>query len=304
MNLSQEILNNSESILNGKKEQIKLSLCALLSKGNVLIEDVPGVGKTTLVKLLGSLLDMKVSRVQFTNDILPTDIIGTSIFNRENNEFTFQPGPIFGELILADELNRAPAKTQSALLQAMEEKKITADGNTYDLSPLFTVFATQNPHSQVGTYELPESQLDRFAFKFALGYPKKDDSIQMLKSKATDEGIKNLKAIINNNQILETQKEIEKIHIDESLYEYIYDLLNYSRNSSNYLPLSNRCGIDLVKSSKAWAYINSRDYVICDDIQYIFPYVAGHRLIHPAQSTINEEKQLANSIIKTVPIRK
>lgn len=304
MNLTQQILTNSEKILNGKKEQIKLSLCALYSKGHVLIEDVPGVGKTTLVKLLGELLDLKVSRIQFTNDILPSDIIGTSIFSKKDNDFSFKPGPLFGEVILADELNRAPAKTQSALLQAMEEKKITADGKTYDLSPFFTVFATQNPHSQIGTYELPESQLDRFTFKFALGYPDKLDSIFMLKSKSIDDKMNELKPIIDKSQISETQAIIELIHLDDSLYEYIYELLNYTRKNHNYLPLSNRCGIDLVKAARSWAFINDRNYVICDDIQFIFPYVAGHRLIHPGQSTIKDEHELSNSILKSVPVRK
>lgn len=304
MNITQEILKHSESVLNGKKEQIKLSLCAIYAKGHVLIEDVPGVGKTTLVKMLGQLLGLNVSRIQFTNDILPADIIGTSIFDRNENKFTFNPGPIFGEVVLADELNRAPAKTQSALLQAMEEKKVTADGKTYKLSENFTVFATQNPHSQIGTYELPESQLDRFAIKFSLGYPSKLDSIEMLKNKSIDQGIKQLKAICTKESILGTQNTIEKIKLDESLYEYIYDLLNFSRNQQKYLPLSNRCGIDLVKTAKAWAYINQRDYVICDDIQFIFPFVAGHRLTHPAQSSIQHEKELAESIIQSVPVRK
>lgn len=304
MNITNQILEHSESILNGKQEQIKLSLCALLSRGHVLIEDVPGVGKTTLVKMLGSLLGMHVSRIQFTNDILPSDIIGTSIFDKNSNEFLFKSGPIFGEIILADELNRAPAKTQSALLQAMEEKKVTSDGNTYNLNPLFTVFATQNPHSQIGTYELPESQLDRFTLKFALGYPDKEDSLIMLKSKSIENKLNKLNSIITKEQILETQTLIEKLHIEDSLFEYVYDLLNYTRENHNFLPLSNRCGIDIVKTAKTWAYINDRDYVICDDIQYIFPYVAGHRLIHPGQSALREEYDLATQIIKSVPVRK
>lgn len=304
MNLTQKILENSESILNGKKDQIKLSLCAIYAKGHILIEDVPGVGKTTLVKMLGQLLGLSVSRIQFTNDILPNDIIGTSIFDRNENKFTFNPGPVFGEVILADELNRAPAKTQSALLQAMEEKKVTADGATYELPENFTVFATQNPHSQIGTYELPESQLDRFAVKFNLGYPDKNDSLAMLKEKSIEQGLNKLNAIAKKEDILQIQKDIEKTKLDESLYEYIYDLLHYTRTNSNFLPLSNRCGIDLVKTSKSWAYINNRDYVICDDIQHIFPFVAGHRLIHPGQSSISVEKDLSTKVINSVPIRK
>lgn len=304
MDLTQKILSNSENILNGKKNAIKLALCALYSKGHILIEDVPGVGKTTLVKMLGQSLGLSVSRIQFTNDILPTDIIGTSIFNKENGNFVFQEGPIFGEIILADELNRAPAKTQSALLQAMEEKKVSVDGITHALSELFTVFATQNPHSQIGTYDLPESQLDRFTLKFSLGYPEKDDSLAMLKSKSISNEFSELEKLTDKKEILNVQNQIELIHIEDSLYEYIYDLLSYSRDNNKYLPLSNRCGIDLVRTSKAWAFINNREYVICDDIQYLFPFAAGHRLIHPGQATNSEEKQLAETIIKNVPVRK
>jgi MoxR-like ATPase len=304
MNLIQQILDNSENILNGKKEAIKLSLCALYSKGHVLIEDVPGVGKTTLVKMLSHFLSLNLARIQFTNDILPSDIIGSNIYDKDSGNFLFQEGPIFGEIVLADELNRAPAKTQSALLQAMEEKKVTVDGKTYSLPDVFTVFATQNPHSQIGTYELPESQLDRFTLKFSLGYPEKAESIQMLKSKSISNEISSTASLGNRENILNIQKSIEQIHMDNSLFEYIYDLLTYTRQNSKYLPLSNRCGIDLVRTARSWAYVNEKEYVIIDDLQYLFPYVAGHRLINPGQATNEEEKHLAKSIIKNVPVRK
>jgi MoxR-like ATPase len=299
----QNIIDSSDEYLSGKSEKIKLALCAILSSGHVLIEDVPGVGKTTLVKLLGKLINLDVNRVQFTNDILPSDIIGTSIFNRDTHKFEFQHGPIFGEIILADELNRASAKTQSALLQSMEERNVTVDGKTYELPKTFTVFATQNPNAQIGTFDLPESQLDRFCIKFNLGYPDKASSIKMLKSKSIDTQIKDFSSKISSKDLQELQSVISKISMDDSLYDYIYNLLEYSRKNSKYVPLSNRCGIDLVKTSKSIAYMNNRDYVIPDDIQYIFPYVAGHRLVHPSQSSIDKEHSMATEILSSIPLR-
>jgi len=297
------IIQSADEIISGKDDKVRLSLCALFARGHVLIEDVPGVGKTTLVKLLGKLINLKVSRIQFTNDILPADIIGTNIYYKQDNEFKFHPGPIFGEVILADELNRAPPKTQSALLQAMEEKHVTSDGSTYELPDIFTVFATQNPHSQIGTYDLPESQLDRFTMKFDIGYPDKAATLKMLQLDARDEKLNNTQAIIQVTDLVEIQNEVKKIHADESILEYIYNLLNYSRENSKYLPLSNRCGLDLVKVSKAWAYIAQRDYIIPDDIQEVFPFVAGHRLIHPGQTTVGKEQAFANEILENVAIR-
>jgi MoxR-like ATPase len=298
------IIKASEQILNGKEEQVKLALCAVLSGGHVLIEDVPGVGKTTLVKMLGRALGLRVNRIQFTNDILPSDIIGTSIYSKETGQFNFMPGPIFGEIILADELNRAPAKTQSALLQAMEEKYITIDGQTHKLSEHFTVFATQNPQSQIGTYELPESQLDRFTIKFSLGYPNRMESLAMLKTKSLTQDSINMPAMISPNEIQAARTQIEKIHMSDDLYDYIYDLLHYSRGHHQYVDLSNRCGLDLVKTAKAWAYLNQRDFVICDDIQYLFPFVAAHRLTHQSNMNLIEQHDNARQIIAHVPVRK
>ena len=299
----QKLLNTSDIYLSGKSDKIKLALCAIFSSGHVLIEDVPGVGKTTLVKLLGKLLNQDVNRVQFTNDILPSDIIGTSIFNRDTHLFEFQHGPIFGEIILADELNRAPAKTQSALLQSMEEKNVTVDGKTYELPETFTVFATQNPNAQIGTFDLPESQLDRFCLKFDLGYPDKASSIKMLKNNSKNTEIKKITSEINSETLISIRQKITTIKLDDSLYEYIYGLLEYSRQNTKYVPLSNRCGIDLVKTSKTIAYMNDRDYVIPDDIQFIFPFVAGHRLVHPSQSSIEKEHIMASEILTSIPLR-
>jgi MoxR-like ATPase len=299
----QQVLEQSSKILNGKEAKVELALCTILAGGHGLIEDVPGVGKTTLVKLLSRCLGLKLNRIQFTNDLLPTDIIGTPIFNKDNNEFVFHPGPIFGEIILADELNRAPAKTQSALLQAMEEKQVTVDNTTHKLPDQFMVFATQNPKGQVGTYELPESQLDRFTCKFEIGYPDKDSTVLLLQNVNLEEKLSQLETVISNEELKQYQKQAAAIHMEDSLLEYIYDLLDYSRRGTT-LPLSNRCGIDLVKMSKAYALLKERDYVIPDDIQFLFPNVAGHRLISPHQATIKVEQELAQQILNDVPIRK
>jgi MoxR-like ATPase len=299
----QQLLNSSEIYLSGKSDKVKLALCAILSNGHALIEDVPGVGKTTLVKILGKILNQDVNRIQFTNDILPSDIIGTSIFNRDTHQFEFRHGPIFGEIILADELNRAPAKTQSALLQSMEERNVTVDGKTYELPATFTVFATQNPNAQIGTFDLPESQLDRFCIKFNLGYPDKENSIKMLKTNSIINDMKDIKSELSSKDLLDIQNKITLIKFDESLFNYIYDLLDYSRKDSKFIPLSNRCGIDLVKTAKTIAFMNKRDYVIPDDIQFIFPYVAGHRLVHPSQSSIEKEHIMASEILASIPLR-
>jgi MoxR-like ATPase len=292
------IVEESKKVLNGKEDKVKLVLCNILSNGHTLIEDAPGVGKTTLVKFLGKVLDLNVSRIQFTNDILPSDILGTSIFNKNNSEFDFHKGPIFGELILADELNRAPPKTQSALLQAMEERIISIEGKTFTLPKYFNVIATQNPHIQIGTFDLPESQLDRFSMKIDMGYPAKDSTLELLKETNHETKMDKIQAITNPNELIQLQEVIKKIHVDDSLYETIYQLLNYSRISTDIIPLSNRCGLDLVRAIKSWAFLNNRDYALPDDIFYMFPYIAGHRLVHPENSDINFERKLANQVIE------
>ena len=297
-----KILDQSDQILSGKSKIVELALTCILARGHALIEDVPGVGKTTLVKYLAKCFDIKLNRIQFTNDLLPADIIGTPIFNKHTSEFNFHPGPIFGEIILADELNRAPSKTQSALLQAMEEKKVTVDNQTYSLPEHFMVFATQNPKGQIGTYELPESQLDRFTCKFNIGYPDKDSTIKLLSHYNLEEKLSKINPIMKIDQLAKFQHEVSSIHIDESLLEYVYRLLSFSRQG-DYLPLSNRCGIDLVKMSQAWAYLQKRDYVLPDDIKRVFPNVCGHRLVSPYQSTLQREQQLAFEILEQVPVR-
>jgi MoxR-like ATPase len=294
-------LNTGEEVLSGKREQLKLALINFLGGGHTLIEDAPGVGKTTLVHFFAEVFSLNLSRIQFTNDLLPSDIIGTAIFNREKNSFFFHQGPIFGDIIMADELNRAPPKTQSALLQAMEEKYVTFDGETFELPEHFHVIATQNPHSQVGTYDLPESQLDRFSLKMQLGYTDEENTIKMLKKKSISPKI-NIEDKISIDWITHSKKMIEEIFVDDAIYKYVYRLLDQSRNSQT-VPLSNRCGIDIIKLAKSLAYINEEKNVTPEHIQYLFPYCAGHRLVRPTESDINLEIEKSKLLISQTPVR-
>ncbi len=299
MNISkfENIIEHSDQFLKGKKEQVKLVLCNLLSRGHTLIEDAPGVGKTTLVKYIGKSIGLEVSRIQFTNDLLPADILGTSIFHKETSNFELHKGPLFGELILADELNRAPPKTQSALLQAMEERQITIDGTTYELPKHFTVMATQNPQMQVGTFNLPESQLDRFSMKIKMGHTNEAVTIELLKASTLQVDLSNIESIISIDELLKSQKELDTIHTSDEIYQLIYKLLESTRTNKDLIALSNRCGIDLVNVSKAWAYLAGRDYVIPDDVHHIFKYVAGHRLVHPENSDVDFEHKMAAKVL-------
>ena len=293
----EKVVTSAEIVLKGKSEQVRLVLCNIISGGHTLIEDDPGVGKTTLVKYFGKALGLKLSRIQFTNDLLPSDIIGTAIFDKGTSEFNFHKGPLFGELILADELNRAPPKTQSALLQAMEEKSISVEGHHFELPDTFNVIATQNPNLQIGTFDLPESQLDRFSMKIKMGYANEYETIALLKSSDPEENLALVNSEITPLDLTNLKAELKKIHIEDSIYQTIFQLLTISRNSGETVSLSNRCGIDLTNIAKSWAYLQNRDYVIPDDVFDIFPYVAGHRLVHPGNSNIEFEHQMAKKII-------
>lgn len=293
----ENIITGSDHVLKGKSEQVKLILCNIISGGHTLIEDDPGVGKTTLVKYFGKVLGLKLSRIQFTNDLLPSDIIGTAIFDKSSNEFNFHKGPLFGELILADELNRAPPKTQSALLQAMEEKSISVEGRNFKLPDTFSVIATQNPNLQIGTFDLPESQLDRFSMKIKMGYANEEQTIAFLKNSATEENLAQITPELTPDELITIKDTVKKIHVEDSIYQLIYKLLNTSRSVTDVVSLSNRCGIDLINVVKSWAYLVDRDYVIPDDVYEIFPFVAGHRLVHPGNSNIESEHLASQKII-------
>lgn len=294
-------LSEGEHFIPGNRIQIRLGLMALLLNRNVLIEDFPGMGKTTLVKFFARATGLMFRRIQFTSDLLPSDILGVSIFQKETEKFIFKPGPIFGELILADELNRGTPKTQSALLQAMEEKQITVDGITHPLPERFCLFATQNPRGQYGTYPLPESQLDRFLFKISMGHLTKQEEIQLLVSGARIEKLEELQPLLSESELKNWEEEMKAVTVSSMLLEYLADVLQSSRRREDSFGLSPRAGLDLLNAAKAWAFIEKRNYVIPDDIQAIFPYVAGHRMYSQHSFSANQEALRAKEFIGRLP---
>jgi MoxR-like ATPase len=281
-----------EEFLPGNQIQLRLGLMALLLNRNVLIEDVPGMGKTTLVKFFARASALEFRRIQFTSDLLPSDILGLSMFDKDSGQFVFRPGPIFGELILADELNRGTPKTQSALLQAMEEKHVTVDGITHELPGRFCLFATQNPRGQFGTYPLPESQLDRFLFKFPMGQLSKQQEIAVLATGTRLEKLEVMRPILDKSRLGSWEKEIRTVKTSAMLLEYVADILQRSRQTEDLWGLSPRAGLDLLDAARAWAFMEDRDFVIPDDVQAVFPFVAGHRMYsaHALASAIEQAR--------------
>ena len=296
----QEFLVHGEAFLPGNRTQIRLGLISLLLNKNVLIEDVPGMGKTTLVKFFAKATGLQFRRIQFTSDLLPSDILGVSIFQKDSENFVFKPGPIFGELILADELNRGTPKTQSALLQAMEEKHVTVDGVSHVLPERFCLFATQNPRGQYGTYPLPESQLDRFLFKFSMGHLSRAEEMELLKSGPRLEKLDTLESFITHGDLKHLEAEIRSVTVSNMLLEYLTDVLQSTRKKEDLWGLSPRAGLDLVDAAKAWAYFDQRNYVIPDDVQAVFPYVAGHRMFSEHSLTAQMEFIRAREFIQGV----
>jgi len=273
-----QFIESSREIIFGKDREMKLALTALIARGHILIEDIPGVGKTTFVMCLAQLLGLKMNRVQFTNDLLPADILGTSIYDPKNSAFRFHPGPIFAEIVLGDELNRASPKTQSAFLQAMEERRVTIDGHTHELPKPFFIIATQNPQTQVGTYPLPESQLDRFMMRLTLGYPNHEAEKKILSGGDPRLRIDQLKPVMSREKLFEIQNKVDSVHVSEALIHYVQDILTFSRSRQS--GLSPRAGLMLVQTARAWAYINGRNLVLPEDIQDVLASVVDHRLEH------------------------
>ena len=273
------LLNSANQIILGKKLQTRLAIACILARGHLLIEDIPGVGKTTLAHTLAKLLGLHYQRIQFTSDILPSDIIGASVFNGKTHEFSFHPGPIFNQMILADEINRSTPKAQSALLEAMEENQVTVEGQTYPLPHPFFVIATQNPSNQIGTFPLPESQLDRFLMRIELGYPDHQAERELLTGQTRHSLIESLAVELPPQQLIEIQQAVTKVHVSNALLDYCQAIIKFTRESSDYhCGLSPRAGIALLTAAKAWAFMDHRDAVIPEDIQAILPSVAGHRL--------------------------
>lgn len=278
LDLAHKVLQRADDILLGKRDQLRLAFCCLLARGHLLIEDVPGVGKTTLAHLLARLPGLAFQRIQFTSDLLPADILGVSVFDRDSNAFHFHQGPIFAQLILADEINRATPKTQSALLEAMEEAQVTADGQTYPLPTPFFVIATQNPSTQIGTFPLPESQLDRFLMRIQLGYPDAAAERALMLGRSRRDMLADLTPVISTDQLAAMQSECSSVHVAEPLVDYVQSLLAHTRHSALCDGLSPRAGLALIAAARAWAWLDGRGHVEPEDVQRVFSSVAGHRL--------------------------
>ena len=274
-----QVLQQAERVIYGKHREIRLALACLLANGHLLIEDLPGMGKTTLAHTLARLLGLQFSRIQFTSDLLPADITGISIFERNSNEFRFLPGPVFAQLVLADEINRATPKTQSALLEAMEEGQVTSEGQTRRLPRPFFVIATQNPAHQVGTFPLPESQLDRFLMRIEMGYPDRAAERELLLSGGQRNRADELDALISPEALPEIQQQVAAIHTAAPLIDYVQSLIEATRQDPAFQHgLSPRAGLALLSAARAWAWLDGRDMVIPDDVQAVLPAVACHRL--------------------------
>ena len=275
-----KLLNQLNTVLVGKPSQVQDCVACLLAGGHLLIEDVPGVGKTTLAHALSRSFGLAFSRVQFTADLMPSDLSGVSIYERGNEAFVFHPGPVFAQVLLADEINRASPKTQSALLEAMEEKQVTVEGKTRPLPSPFFVIATQNPHDQLGTYGLPESQLDRFLMRITLGYPDRANERMLLAGGDRRDMVENLPAVVTPADLAELQKQVLAVHAADPLLNYLQDLIAATRSGRWFLQgLSPRAGIAVMRAAKAQALLAGRDYVAPDDIQSILPQSIAHRLI-------------------------
>ena len=274
----QRALDQLQQVILGKAEPLRLALCCLLARGHLLIEDIPGVGKTTLANALARTLGLQLRRVQFTSDLLPADITGNSIFDREQSRFIFHPGPIFAQVVLADEVNRASPKTQSALLEAMEERQVTVDGHSHPLPTPFFVIATQNPAQQIGTFPLPESQLDRFLMRIDLGHPDREAERALLAGPERRQLLAGLPAALAEGELAELQRRVEAVHVSDALRDYLLDLLARSRAGQASGGLSPRAGLGLQHAARAWALMAGRESVLPEDVQAVAPSVMAHRL--------------------------
>lgn len=304
---SAELLNNAiqhiSQVILGKQNQIKLALTCLLANGHCLIEDQPGVGKTTLAHAMAQVMGLEFHRIQFTSDLLPADILGVSVFNRELSQFEFHPGPIFSHFILADEINRATPKTQSALLEAMEEHQVTVEGSTRELPDPFFVIATQNPIHQIGTYSLPESQLDRFLMRIDLGYPDRKAERQLLEGEDRRTLIKNLSTVLNKEQLVTAQQLASSLHTSPAILDYIQSILEFTRQTNAFeFGLSPRGGLAILKAAKAYALIEGQKFVLPEHVQAIMPAVVNHRLPAYLDSNSKALSSAADHIRESISI--
>jgi len=290
-----------ERVIFGKGQQVRLCLTCLIARGHLLIEDVPGVGKTTLAHCLARVLGLEWTRVQFTSDMLPADIIGVSIFDRDTHKFQFRRGPVFTQLLLADEINRASPKAQSALLEAMEERQVSVDGITYALPEPFFVVATQNPHEQIGTYGLPESQLDRFLMRVSLGYPDPAAERRVLLQGERRELLHDTPSVLGPAQVLLLQREARSVHVSPALLDYVQALVARTRAQLP-LGLSPRAAQGLLRAAQAWALIEGESAVLPEHIQTVFPAIAAHRLVALEGEAAERGSEIADALIRAVPV--
>lgn len=302
---SEKLIENLEKVVVGKTDALKLIVVGLICQGHVLIEDVPGVGKTMMARSLARSLDCTFNRIQFTPDMLPSDVTGVSIFNQQTREFEFRAGPIIGQIILADEINRATPKTQAALLEAMEERQVTVDGVTHMLSSPFMVLATQNPIEYEGTFPLPEAQLDRFLLRSRMGYPSHNDEVRILEDQQLKHPIETLKPVIKVKEISTVMKAVRKVYVSQAIKNYIVDLTTRTRQSSDvYLGASPRGSLALFRTGQALAAMQGRDYVLPDDIQLLAVPVLGHRIIVGPAARLREVSadRIVREIVENAPV--
>jgi MoxR-like ATPase len=299
------IIDEIESVIVGKRQAVETAVIGLLCSGHILIEDIPGVGKTMLAKALAGALGAVYRRIQFTPDLLPADVTGTSIFNQKTGEFAFRPGPVFANVLLADEINRATPKTQSSLLECMEEFQVTVDGTTHVLERPFFVVATENPIEYRGTYPLPEAQLDRFLMRVSMGYPSAEQEVVVLDRQVKEHPIHSVKAVVAKEDVLRMQQQIKDVHIDPSLKQYLVELVSATRNHPVLaLGASPRASLGLMRTGQARAALHEREFVLPDDIKALAPAVLCHRLILKPEARVGraDAAQLVAEIVDTVPV--
>jgi MoxR-like ATPase len=303
--LHRRVTDNLRRVMHAPDETLELAVLCLFSEGHLIIEDLPGVGKTTLAKALARSVDLSFSRIQFTPDLLPSDVTGVNVFDQRSNEFEFRPGPVFTNVLLVDEINRTSPKTQAALLECMQEDQITVDGISYELAPPFLVMATQNPIEYEGTYPLPEAQLDRFTMRIAIGYPPIAAEAQMLDEQATGDPLNNLRPVASAEEVLAAIEDAKRVYVEESVGRYIVTLLRQTRSDTRlHLGASPRAGINLLRVAKSRALVNARDYVTPDDVKAVAPAVLSHRLIAApeARSAGLDTPELVRDIVDRTPV--
>lgn len=304
----EEIKSEMTKVIVGQDKLVGLMLTALLADGHVLLEGVPGIAKTLAAKMLSRLISAHFSRIQFTPDLMPSDVTGTTVFNASSSKFEFNAGPIFSNIVLIDEINRAPAKTQSALFEVMEERQVTVDGKTHQMEAPFIVFSTQNPLEHEGTYRLPEAQLDRFMFKIVVDYPSVSDEVSILKNANLRQGeneLEQVKPVIDARQLAEFQQLVHKVHVEDNLLQYIADVVCKTRNhASLYLGASPRASLNILKAGKACAVLQGRDFVIPEDLKLVMIPVLVHRIVLTPEKEMEglSETQVINDIINSVPV--